>query len=98
LTEVIADGLKADIDDYSEEWVLSAIEYATKQEKRSLGYMEGCLRGWKRDGLIKPPDPKQPKQPKTKGDNTEFFANLEKAAKENNAWLPEKKLLKSSAI
>ncbi|MEO6566717.1 MAG: DnaD domain protein [Casimicrobiaceae bacterium] len=55
LTPKIADGLKADIDDYSPMWVMTAIEYAVKQEKRSLAYVEGTLKGWKRDGLSKPP-------------------------------------------
>jgi DnaD/phage-associated family protein len=55
ITPLIADGLNADIDQYSEDWVVTAIKYATRQEKRSLSYVEGCLRGWKRDGLAKPP-------------------------------------------
>jgi DnaD/phage-associated family protein len=54
LTPQIADGLKAAIDDYSADWVQTAIEYATKHEKRSLAYVEGTLKGWKRDGLGKP--------------------------------------------
>jgi DnaD/phage-associated family protein len=70
LTPLIADGIQADIDQYSEEWVISAIEYATRQEKRSLSYVEGCLRGWKRDGLAKPPAanaerPHSPGKPKS---------------------------------
>jgi len=73
LTPVIADGLKADVDQYSPEWVVSAIEYAARQEKRNLAYVEGTLKGWKRDGLAKPsgngngskpkPEPK-PAEPK----------------------------------
>src|SRR6185436_11923890 len=49
LTPMNADALKADIDDYTQDWVLAAIEYAVKQEKKSLAYVEGVLKGWKRD-------------------------------------------------
>jgi DnaD/phage-associated family protein len=55
LTPAISDGLKTDIDQYSEDWVISAIEYATRKEKRSLSYIDGCLKGWKRDGLTQLP-------------------------------------------
>lgn len=55
LSPKIADGLKADIDDYSAAWVMAAIDYAVRQEKRSLAYVEGVLKGWKRDGLTNPP-------------------------------------------
>jgi DnaD/phage-associated family protein len=89
LTPMIADGLKADIEDYSEEWVLSAIEYATKQEKRSLSYVEGCLRGWKRDGLINPPGPRQPKS--TKDDNQPSAYDIQEARK-LKAWESMQKL------
>lgn len=54
LTPIIADKLHDDIDDYSCRWVLLAIERATKNEKRSLGYVEGILKGWKRDGITDP--------------------------------------------
>ena len=68
LTPHIADGIKSDVDDFTAAWVLAAIEYATKQEKRSLSYVEGVLKGWKRDGLQSPPKngngskPTKPKQ------------------------------------
>ncbi len=55
LTPKIADALKADIEDYSVSWVLAAIDYAVRQEKRSLAYVEGTLKGWRRDGLSAPP-------------------------------------------
>lgn len=42
--------LEADIKEYSAQWVIEAIEKATVQEKRSLGYVQGILKGWKRDG------------------------------------------------
>jgi DnaD/phage-associated family protein len=55
LTPVIADRLGMAIDDFGVDWVVSAVEYATGQEKRSLAYVEGVLRGWKRDGLTTVP-------------------------------------------
>jgi DnaD/phage-associated family protein len=50
LSPIMSEKLKADIDEYSNQWVLDAIEKAVIQEKRSLGYVEGILKGWKRDG------------------------------------------------
>jgi DnaD/phage-associated family protein len=58
LVPFIADGLKADIDDYSAAWVIAAIERAARAEKRNLGYVEAILRGWRRDGLSSPPPPR----------------------------------------
>lgn len=50
LTGVISEKIDADIKEYTAQWVIEAIEKATIQEKRSLGYVEGILKGWKRDG------------------------------------------------
>jgi len=50
LSGVIAEKIEADILEYSANWVLEAIERATVMEKRSLGYVQGILKGWKRDG------------------------------------------------
>jgi DnaD/phage-associated family protein len=50
LSGIISEKIDADINDYSAQWVMEAIEKATVQEKRSLGYVEGILKGWKRDG------------------------------------------------
>jgi DnaD/phage-associated family protein len=50
LSPIMSEKLQADIDEYSTKWVLDAIEKAVVQEKRSLGYVEGILKGWKRDG------------------------------------------------
>ena len=50
LSPIMSEKLQADIDEYTVQWVLDAIEKAIIQEKRSLGYIEGILKGWKRDG------------------------------------------------
>ena len=50
LTSAISEKLQTDIDDYSEEWVIDAIKESARQEKRSLAYVEGILKGWKRNG------------------------------------------------
>lgn len=50
VSNITAQKLQADIDEYSVQWVLDAIEKAVTNEKRSLGYIEGTLKGWKRDG------------------------------------------------
>lgn len=46
----ISEKLDADIQDYTAEWVKDAILEATRQEKRSLAYVEGILKGWKQRG------------------------------------------------
>jgi len=50
LSGVISEKIDADIQEYSGNWVFEAIQKATIQEKRSLAYVEGILKGWKRDG------------------------------------------------
>jgi DnaD/phage-associated family protein len=50
LTSAISEKLQADIDEYSEEWVIDAIKESARQEKRSLAYVEGILKSWKRNG------------------------------------------------
>lgn len=54
LSPIMSQKLQADIDEYSAQWVLEAIEKAVIQEKRSLGYVQGVLKGWKRDGKGSP--------------------------------------------
>jgi len=54
LTTIIAQKLQDDIDQYSVNWVMLAIQRAVEKEKRSLAYVEGILKGWKRDGLTDP--------------------------------------------
>ncbi len=46
--------LHAAIQTYSARWVLLAIRYAVIQNKCSLAYMLGTLKGWKQDGLRDP--------------------------------------------
>jgi DnaD/phage-associated family protein len=50
LSGVISEKLDADIVEYTAAWVIDAIEESTRQEKRSLAYIEGILKRWKRDG------------------------------------------------
>lgn len=50
-TGIIADKIKFTLQEYSFEWIVSAIEKAATSEKRSWGYVEGILKGWKRDGF-----------------------------------------------
>jgi len=50
LTSAISEKLQADIDEYTDEWVVDAIKESAWQEKRSLAYIEGILKGWKRNG------------------------------------------------
>lgn len=50
LTSAISEKLQADIDEYSEGWVIDAIKESARQEKRSLAYVEGILKSWKRNG------------------------------------------------
>lgn len=51
LTPIIVDKIKAAANDYPPDWIERAIEKATTLEKRSWGYVEGVLSGWKKDGL-----------------------------------------------
>jgi DnaD/phage-associated family protein len=50
LSPMIAQALDADIEEFTPGWVMEAIEIATRQEKRSLSYVEGILKSWKRNG------------------------------------------------
>ncbi|HEY6073940.1 MAG TPA: DnaD domain protein [Anaerolineales bacterium] len=46
--------LQAAVETYSARWVLLAIRYALMQNKCSLAYVLGTLKGWKQDGLQDP--------------------------------------------
>jgi len=50
LTGLIGDALHDLVADYSEPWVSNAITTAMEQNKRSLSYIKGVLRGWRKDG------------------------------------------------
>jgi DnaD/phage-associated family protein len=50
MTMIISDSLKDDINEYGADWVVEAIQTATKAEQRKLSYVEGILKNWKRDG------------------------------------------------
>lgn len=83
LTPFIADAIKQDIDDYTAEWVLTAIDRAAKNEKRSLSYVEGTLKGWKRDGLV---------NPRAQNGNGKHAEKIPADAKERNQKLAERLL------
>jgi DnaD/phage-associated family protein len=51
LTPIIVEKIKSAINDYPFDWIEQAIIKSTSLEKRSWGYVEGVLRGWKRDGM-----------------------------------------------
>jgi DnaD/phage-associated family protein len=50
LTPWVAQGLEADCKEYGQDWVVDALKEACRREKRSLAYIQGILKGWKRDG------------------------------------------------
>jgi len=50
LTGLIGDELAALTLDYSEDWVREAVHIAVEREKRSLAYVKGVLRRWRKEG------------------------------------------------
>ena len=50
LTGLIGDELRTLCDDYTEEWLREAVQIAVEREKRSLAYIKGVLRRWRREG------------------------------------------------
>ena len=50
ITSHIAEMLKADIDDYSEAWVIDAIKVSSAANVRSMSYIEAILKRWKAEG------------------------------------------------
>lgn len=54
-SQIIADQIADAVRDYSATWVQEAIKVAVSAEARSWRYVNGVLKGWKRDGLALPP-------------------------------------------
>lgn len=50
LTPIIAEKIGFDVEEYGANWFYDALVNAVSKEKRSLGYIEGTLKGWKREG------------------------------------------------
>lgn len=50
ITPLVAERLKMDADDYSENWVIDAINVASKNNIRKLSYIEGVLKSWHAQG------------------------------------------------
>ena len=50
ITPFIAEKLKADIDDFTESWVIDAIKVASAKQARNLPYVEAILKRWKTEG------------------------------------------------
>jgi DnaD/phage-associated family protein len=50
ISPAISDRIKALIAEHPPDWIIDAIEKATRSEKRNLSYVEGILRGWKQEG------------------------------------------------
>jgi DnaD/phage-associated family protein len=59
LTGLIGDALHDLLADYGEPWVRDSITTAAERNKRSLAYIKGVLRGWRKDGKHHA-DPKRP--------------------------------------
>ncbi len=51
ITPIVVDKIKIVAEEYSYEWIKTAIEKAVTSEKRSWSYVEGVLKGFKRDGF-----------------------------------------------
>ena len=60
LTPMLADALRADIDDFSDGWVCDAIREAVKSNAFNLKYVEAILRRWQTDGRGSKKRDKQP--------------------------------------
>lgn len=50
LTGLIGDALRDLVTDYGENWVEDAIAVAVERNIRTLAYVKGVLRGWRKDG------------------------------------------------
>lgn len=50
LTGLIGDALRDLAADYGDDWLREAIAIAAERNKRSLSYIKGVLRGWRKDG------------------------------------------------
>lgn len=65
ISSITADKLGDMIDTYSERWVVEAMKIAVLRGKRTLGYVEGILKGFKSEGVDEPwnkaKDDKSPK-------------------------------------
>ena len=48
--------LQSYVEDYGEEWTMKALEYVAEAErgKRNIKYLGGVLKGWERDGELRP--------------------------------------------
>jgi DnaD/phage-associated family protein len=51
LTAFIADAIKTALIDYPLDWIKSAIQESSRQNKRSWSYVESILKRWKEDGF-----------------------------------------------
>ena len=51
LTAFIADAIKSALSDYPLDWIKSAIQESSRQNKRSWSYVESILKRWKKDGF-----------------------------------------------
>ncbi len=50
ITPMLAEKLKDDVKEYSDEWVVDAIKYASAHGKKNIAYIEATLKGWRQDG------------------------------------------------
>lgn len=79
ITPLIADQLRADLEDYPESWFPRAIEIAVENNKRSWSYIRAILRRWESDGFDTP-FPGAKKNGSAKNNEPAGFAGLRRAA------------------
>lgn len=53
LNKTLLDKLLADVEIYSLEWIIKAIEIGNKRSKRTYSYLKGILENWKTEGIKK---------------------------------------------
>jgi len=76
LTAFIADAIKSALSDYPLDWIKSAIQESSRQNKRSWSYVESILKRWKMDGFKTDTRPQQGTQKKVR--DLDYFRSIYK--------------------
>ncbi len=76
LTAFIADAIKIALIDYPLDWIKSAIQESSRQNKRSWSYVESILKRWKMDGFKTDTRPQQGTQKKVR--DLDYFRSIYK--------------------
>ena len=74
LTAFIADAIKTALIDYPLDWIKSAIQESSRQNKRSWSYVESILKRWKMDGFKTDTRPQQGTQKKVR--DLDYFRSI----------------------